>query len=327
MPIPCEIVCDADPLSTGGSTMKAMRYSAPFFAGILFLAACTSVGSSASPSAAESAAESAAASATAATVCEGDVTGYTARVCDAGVLRVSTDPAYPPQSELLPDGTYEGFDIDVANEIGKRLGVTVEFVTPDFAEVVAGGWADRFDVSVGSVTITDERIDVLDFTKPYYYTPAQMGATTASGITTLDGLAGKTVCVGESTTYQFWLEGTLNLAGDVPDPAPVPEGAKVTTFSTDTECADAIASGRTDFEGWLTSSTTLANSIAEGAEFVEVGDPVFYEALAIAMDKSAEAHDDLMAALDQIVQEMHDDGTLTTFSEKWFEGLDLSVAQ
>lgn len=310
--------------------MKTMRYSAPFFAGVLLLAACSSGGSgspSAAGSTAESAPASAAASAAAAPVCEGDTTGYIKKVCDAGKLRVATDPAYPPQSELLPDGSFEGFDIDVANEIGKRLGVAVEFETPDFAEVVAGAWADRFDVSVGSVTITDERQGVLDFTKPYYYTPAQMGATTASGITTLDGLAGKTVCVGESTTYQFWLEGTLNLSGDVPDPAPVPAGAKVTTFSTDTECADAIASGRTDFEGWLTSSTTLANSIAEGAAFVEVGDPVFYEALAIAMDKAAESHADLLAEIDRIVQEMHDDGTLTAMSEKWFEGLDLTVAQ
>jgi len=308
--------------------MKAMRSSAILFVGLLILTACQSAGSS-SPSAAGSAAAgaSAGASAAAAPVCEGTTSGYIKKVCDAGKLRVSTDPAYPPQSQLKPDGTFEGFDIDVANEIGKRLGVAVEFETPDFAEVVAGGWADRFDVSVGSVTITTEREAVLDFTKPYYFTPAQMGATTASGITTLDGLAGKTVCVAESTTYQYWLEGTLNLAGDVPAPAAVPAGAKVTTFSTDTECADAIASGRTDFEGWLTSSTTLAAAIKAGAAFVDVGDPVFYEALAVAMDKSAEAHDDLVAEMDRIVQEMHDDGTLTAFSEKWFEGLDLTVAQ
>ena len=306
--------------------MKVMRHIAPFFAGVLLLAACQSAGSG-SPSEAASNPASAGPSAVAAPVCEGTTSGYIKKVCDAGKLRVSTDPAYPPQSQLLPDGTFEGFDIDVANEIGKRLGVAVEFETPDFAEVVAGGWADRFDVSVGSVTITTERQAVLDFTKPYYFTPAQMAATTASGITTLDGLAGKTVCVAESTTYQYWLEGTLNLAGDVPAPAAVPAGAKVTTFSTDTECADAIAAGRTDFEGWLTSSTTLAAAIKAGAAFVNVGDPVFYEALAVAMDKSAEAHDDLLAEIDRIVQEMHDDGTLTTFSKKWFEGLDLTVSQ
>lgn len=243
-----------------------------------------------------------------------------------GKIVVATDPAYPPQSELLPDGTFEGFDIDVANEIGKRLGVDVEFATPAFAEVEAGGWAGRFDISVGSMTITETRSGVLDFTAAYYYTPAQVGATNASGITTLEGLAGKTICVGESTTYQFWLEGTLSLLGGAPDPAPVPEGAQVTTFSTDSECADAIAAGRTDFEAWLTSITTLDGAIAEGAEFTPVGDPVFYEPLGVAVDKSVPSHAKLLAELERIVAEMHSDGTLTTMSNKWF-GVDYSQAQ
>lgn len=246
-------------------------------------------------------------------------------ICEAGVIRIATDPAYPPQSELLPDGTFEGFDIDVANEIGERLGVEVEFETPNFDEVVAGSWAGRFDVSVGSVTITEEREDVLGFTQAYYYTPAQMLATTASGITDLEGLAGQTICTGESTTYQYWLEGTLTLAGGAPEPTDPPEGAQVTTFGTDTECADSVASGRTDFEGWLTSSTTAAAAIADGAEFVEVGDPVFYEPLAVAVDLSAEGHESLLEELDRIVGEMHEDGTLSEFSESWFDGLDLTT--
>ena len=248
-----------------------------------------------------------------------------AAICEAGVIRVATDPAYPPQSELLPDGTFEGFDIDVANEIGERLGVEVEFETPNFDEVVAGGWADRFDISVGSVTITEEREGVLGFTQAYYYTPAQMLATTASGITDLEGLAGQTICVGASTTYQYWLEGTLTLAGGAPEPTDPPEGAEVTTFDTDTDCAASVESGRTDFEGWLTSSTTAAAAIADGAEFVEVGDPVFYEPLAVAVDLSAEGHESLLAELDRIVGEMHDDGTLSGFSETWFDGLDLTT--
>lgn len=250
-----------------------------------------------------------------------------AQICENGVIRVATDPAYPPQSELLPDGTFEGFDIDVANAIGERLGVDVEFVTPNFDEVVAGNWAERFDISVGSVTITEEREGVLDFTQPYYYTPAQMLATEESGITDLEGLAGMTVCVGEATTYQQWLEGTLQLAGGAPEPTEPPEGVEVTTFSTDTECADAVASGRTEFEGWLTSSTTAAAALADGAAFVEVGDPVFYEPLAVATDKAAPPHDQLQAELDRIIGEMHEDGTLTAFSQAWFEGLDLTKSQ
>jgi len=289
--------------------------------------ATESAAESAAPSAEESAAESPAASGGAGgTGCDnasGD--DMLAQICEAGVILVATDPAYPPQSELLPDGSYEGFDIDVANELGERLGVEVQFETPNFEEVVAGGWAERFDISVGSVTITEEREGVLGFTQAYYYTPAQMVATTASGVTDLDGLAGMTVCVGEATTYQFWLEGTLTLAGGAPEPTDPPEGAEVTTFSTDTECADSVASGRTDFEGWLTSSTTAANAIADGAEFVEVGDPVFFEPLAVAVDLSAEGHESLLAELDRIVGEMHEDGTLRDLSETWFDGLDLTT--
>lgn len=48
------------------------------------------------------------------------------RVKSTGVLRVATDPAYPPQSSQKPDGTFEGFDIDVATELAKRLGAKVE---------------------------------------------------------------------------------------------------------------------------------------------------------------------------------------------------------
>jgi polar amino acid transport system substrate-binding protein len=285
---------------------------------MLVLAACQSGDGGSSPSAGGDGGESACGSAP-----EGDLL---ATICEAGVIRVATDPAYPPQSELLPDGSFEGFDIDVANRIGEELGVEVQFETPDFAEVVAGGWAERFDISVGSVTITEERDQVLDFTVPYYYTPAQMTATTDSGITSLDELAGEVICVGESTTYQFWLEGTLNLI-DAPEPAAPPEGATVTTFSTDTECVDAVASGRTDFTGWLTSITTAQAAIAEGAPFVEVGDPVFFEPLAVATDKSAPEHTALMAELDRIIQEMHDDGSLSSLSEQWFDGADYSVTE
>jgi polar amino acid transport system substrate-binding protein len=107
--------------------------------------------------------------------CEGETDGHLAAVCEAGVIVVSTDPAYPPQSFLNEEtGEYEGFDIDVAREIGTRLGVEVEFTDPTFDAVVAGNWGGRWDMSVGSVTVTTERMEVLDFTQAYYYTPAQL---------------------------------------------------------------------------------------------------------------------------------------------------------
>src|SRR5258706_296637 len=85
---------------------------------------------------------------------------------------------------LCSHGTYQAFDIDVANEVGRRFGVTVEYAPPDWTAITAGGWGGRWDMSVGSMTITPDRAKVLDFSPPYYFTPAQMAASTASGITT-----------------------------------------------------------------------------------------------------------------------------------------------
>jgi polar amino acid transport system substrate-binding protein len=292
---------------------------------VLVLSACTGGSSPAASAPSVAPSTSAAASASAPAGSPSPVAGgLLDKVLKAGKLTVSTDPKYPPQSELMPDNTYQGFDIDVANEIGKRLGVKVEFVTPDWTAITAGGWGGRWDISVGSMTITPDRAKVLDFSPPYYYTPAQMAASKASGITTLDGLAGKTVCSGEGTTYDQWLNGTLSF-GDGSTLTSPPAGVKSTTLPTDTDCPDQWKAGRNDFEGWLSSSTTVDGAIKAGLPLVKVGDPVFYEPLAVAVDKSGPPDSDFVAALTQIVNDMHSDGTLTTFSKKWYDGRDLTT--
>ena len=303
-------------------TNSLVRLSIATTVAALMFAACSSGGGAATPGASTGGAASAPAAGGSSAA--GDPNDLLAKITKAGEIKVGTDPAYPPQSELKPDGTFEGFDIDVANEIGKRLGVKVKFDTPDFTVVEAGKWAGRIDISVGSETITEARQAVLDFTEPYYFTPAQMTAVKSSGITTLDGLAGKVVCVGAGTTYFQWLGGTLKL-GDQSALAPVPAGATATTLKTDKDCALSAQSGRHDFDGWLSSSTTVADAIKGGAPFVNVGDPVFFEPLAIATDKAGPPHAELQAGLDKIIKDMHADGTLTTFSKKWFEGQDLTT--
>jgi polar amino acid transport system substrate-binding protein len=254
---------------------------------------------------------------------EGDPDDLLATIKAAGTIRMSTDPQYPPQSEVKPDGTFEGFDIDVGTEIAERLGVDIEFETPDWDVLTAGSWGGRWDFSVGSMTITSAREEVLTFSEPYYFTPAQMAASTASGITTLDGLAGKTVCVGEATTYLEWFNGTLDFGTESPDTTP-PADSTVTTLDTDRLCAETWQAGREDFEGWLSSSTTVQQAIDEGLPLVAVGDPVFNEPLAVALDKGGPPHAELIAEIDRILAEMRSDGTLKSLSEKWF-GIDLTT--
>jgi polar amino acid transport system substrate-binding protein len=289
----------------------------------LLLAACTSGGgASTAPSAAASTAPSAGAStaaeASAAASTAPVAGGLLAKVLAAKKLVVSTDPNYAPQSFLKPDGTFEGFDIDVATEIAKRLGVAVSFETPNWDTITAGSWGGRWDVSVGSMTITVPRQAILDFSPAYYYTPAQMTATTASGITTLDGLAGKTVCVGSATTYQDWLGGKLQSVSLGPVLTP-PADVKVQTLDTDQLCAQAIAAGRQDAQGFLSSSTTIDQAIVNKTPIVKVGTPVFVEQLAVSVDKAGPADADFMDALNKIVTDMHTDGTLTAMSMKWFK--------
>jgi polar amino acid transport system substrate-binding protein len=293
----------------------------------IIAAACSSGGGTPSPSVAPSVAPSTAASQEpSASPSEAPATpvagGLLDTVLKRGKLVVSTDPNYAPQSFLKPDGTFEGFDIDVATEIAKRLGVSVEFKTPNWDTITAGSWAGRWDVSVGSMTITVPRQKVLDFSPPYYYTPAQMSATTASGITTLDGLAGKTVCVGASTTYQDWLEGKLQSESLGPVATP-PAGVQVKTLPTDQECAQAMTAGQNVGEGFLTASTVVDSAIANGTPIVKVGDPVFTEQLAASMDKSGPDPTDFTAAVSKIIDDMHADGTLSQMSMKWFK-LDLT---
>jgi polar amino acid transport system substrate-binding protein len=263
--------------------------------------------------------------------CQGGTQDLLGKVKSAGKIVMSTDPQYPPQSELTDQGTYEGFDIDVGTAIAKGLGVTIEFTTPTWDTITAGSWGGRWDFSVGSMTITAEREKILSFSTPYYFTPAQTAASTASGITTYDGLAGKTICVGAATTYLYWLDGTLDFGSAKTQTqstmkAP-PTGAKPTTLDTDRLCAETWKAGRQDFEGWLSSVTTVQAAIDEGLPLVAVGDPVFFEPLGVAFDKSGPDPASIVTEVNKILDSMRTDGSLKAMSEKWFGGIDYTVPQ
>src|SRR3990170_3025820 len=192
-----------------------------------------------------------------------------------GTIKVSTDPNYAPQSSSVPDATRKadtkcasaeltGFDIDTAVEIARRLGVEACFVTPQWEIITAGNWAGRWDISVGSMTITKPRQEVLWFTTGYYFTPAQLAAREGSGIDSVDDIAGKPVCVGTATTYESYLSGEDVGIPSTDIKVPPPAGVQVFPLDTDAECAQAIRAGRPDFDAFLTSGTVVDEAIAQG---------------------------------------------------------------
>lgn len=158
-----------------------------------------------------------------------------AKVCSDGKITVSTDPAYPPQSSLNETtGKYEGFDIDVATEIATRLGVTVDWIAPAWDTIIAGGWNGRWDMSVGSMTVTTDRAKVLDFTPAYYFTPAvvvvRADDTSVKDLST--DLDGKKIGVCGGCTYDYFLQKTLAIPGYTFNF--IIDDAKISTYDTDT---------------------------------------------------------------------------------------------
>lgn len=216
-------------------------------------------------------------------------------VQERGTLLISTDSNYEPQSFLDPDGNFIGFDIDVGTEIATRLGVEAEFMHVDWDAITAGSWSGRWDISVGSMTITTPRKDVLSFTQPYYYAPAYLAASTRSGVTSADDL-----------------------------PFELPSGAEATTLTTDANCVEAIEAGRTEFDLLMTTGSVIDGAVDAGSPIVKIGEPIFTESLAVALDKSGEPHEALLFEIDRIIGEMHADGTLTELSEQWNDGVDWS---
>ena len=246
-----------------------------------------------------------------------------AQICTDGVIKISTDPAYPPQSSLNPEtGEYEGFDIDVATAIADRLGVEIEWETPKWEAITAGNWQGRWDMSVGSMTVTTERAEVLDFSPAYYYTPASVAVPADSDIASTDQLAGMTIGVCAGCTYDFFLQGTLDIPGyTFESPIADPE---IRGFDTDSTAIQALESGQVD--AVASATPTLQAAIDKGRPMKIIEPPLFFEPLSVAMDKASDLDTaTLVAAVSDIIDEMHSDGTLTELSMEWF-GEDLTVS-
>lgn len=281
------------------------------------------------------------------TACGGGGGGSTAdnlldAIKERGYVLISTDPNYEPQSFLNTDGTrpsdtkcpsdalttaeMQGFDVDVAKAVGEGLGVETCFATPDWDIITAGSWADKWDLSIGSMTITTARQQVLDFSIPYYYAPAVVAVRADAGISSLADLEGQALCVGSATTYDQWLNGDFEGLG-LPESSiyfQPPANVTVVPLPTDQECAQAIAAGRQDFVGYVTSLTVVNANIAAGFPVVQLGSPVYSEELAAAFDKSSSLPTtSLREEVNRIFTAMHSDGRLSDLSIKWL-GEDLT---
>lgn len=222
-------------------------------------------------------------------------------------LTVVGSGGYPPFN-YMEDGKVVGFDVEVGEEIAKRMGVELHYVTSDWDGLIEGLRNKRYDAILGSMAITDERAKVVDFTDPYYYSGAQLFVLTDSGIASSDEMSGKTIAVATGTNFVQDAEAL---------------GAKVSYYQDDNATMMELINGRVD--GVITDrlvGLSAMKEIAGGDKIAMAGNLLRLEKMGIAIHKD---DTELRDQVNEILKEMREDGTLKEISLKWLDGVDITV--
>jgi polar amino acid transport system substrate-binding protein len=180
-------------------------------------------------------------------------------------------------------------------------------------------------MSVGSMTPTKQRAEVLNFPAVYYYTPAAFAVHKDSEIDSLEDLNGKTIGSCGGCTYDAYLmkDLVIDAEGAPPFEYEVTAG-EIKTYETDTNAFDDLRLGDgTRLDAAFSALPTIEEAIKSGYPMKVIGKPAFYEPLSVATDKGDPEFD---AKITEIVAEMRADGTLKQLSEKWY-GVDLTTAE
>lgn len=225
---------------------------------------------------------------------------------DSETIQFAGSGGYPPFNYFSEEDEVVGFDVDVAREISTRLGLELDYVTTAWDGIIEGLRAGRYNGILGSMGITEERKEVVDFSDPYYYSGAQVIVRADSGIEGPEDLtAENTVGFVTGTTFEQ-------------DAAE--RGVEMRLYEDDNQTLMELINGRID--AVITDRVVAVNAMSKiegGDQLILAGELLRKEECAIAFQK-----DDLLRdSVNQILAEMREDGTLTAISEKWF-GLDIT---
>ncbi|MHA7291909.1 ABC transporter substrate-binding protein [Arthrobacter sp. MDT3-24] len=219
------------------------------------------------------------------------------QLINAGKLTVCSDVPYEP-FEFQKDGQIVGFDIDIANEVAKDLGAELSIVDSSFEAIETGTALTGCDVSISSISITDVRKSVMDFSNPYMDDDLTLVATTASGITDINSAKGKKVGVQQATT------GAKYAAEN---------GIDAQQFEDSGLLVQALQAGT--IEAALGNQSILAYAIKDDAKFERVDDYATGEKLGISIKKGNTA---MAEKVNGTLKRLTDDGSLKKFETTWF---------
>ncbi|UFU00013.1 transporter substrate-binding domain-containing protein [Radiobacillus kanasensis] len=235
-----------------------------------------------------------------------------AEIEDAGELVVATSGTLFPAS-YYPEGSdvLTGYDVEIMNEIGKRLDLDIKYETIGVDGMLAAVSSGRVDMVINDMEVTEERQEKFSFSEPYKYSYSTMivRAEDLSGIEKLEDLEGKRAGGGATTVFSQIAEHF---------------GAEVVTYgnATNDVYLRDVDNGRTDLiinDYYLQS---LALQAMPEFDLVLHPDLKFHPTdQAIVLPKDAAT---LKEKVDGVLQEMREDGTLTELSKQFFGGKDAS---
>jgi polar amino acid transport system substrate-binding protein len=226
------------------------------------------------------------------------------RVKKAGVLRVGSDITYPP-FEFMEGGNPAGFDVEVAQEIAKALGVKLEYVNTAWDGIFAALKAGKFDMLLSGITITEERMKSFDlvFSEPYF--ESGQGVAVRVGdrrIRRQADLAGKVVGVQINTTGQYAVEKVKGVK-EIKKYEQLPEAY----LDLKARRVDAVVA---DYP------VIVANAKEDGkftpVRGLQIGEP---EKLGIPVRRE-EA--DLLAVVNKVVRDLKQSSKYARMKQKWF---------
>jgi ABC-type amino acid transport substrate-binding protein len=215
-------------------------------------------------------------------------------------LTVGSDIPYPP-FEQGKSGNYTGFDIELMEAIGEKIGRTPEFQDTSFETIFRDVAQGKFEAVISAATITEEREKAVAFSDPYYLSEQAILVKEGSDIKSLEDLSGKTIGAQQGTTG-LELAKEKSDAGEI---RPFPEGP---------DAVNGLKSGT--IEAAIIDAPVAQNAV-EKAGGVEIAEKVPTEeeyGIALAKDNT-----ELLEEINTGLQEVIDDGTYTTIYEKWFK--------
>jgi len=263
-----------------------------------------------------------------------------AEILARGTLVIATDADYAPQSRLVEDTTPDpntkcspaqytsnqiiGFDVDVAVAVADRLGVEPCFVTPPWSQLVAGHWGDNWDIHVGSVAITSERISVLYFSQPYYATPTMLLVHKDNLVfQQAEDLSGKRVGVCVGCTFEAYLQGTLQIPGEQIEYRI--HNAQIVGYENEGPAIEDLAAGDgVKLDAVITILPLAEQAIAAGKPIKILGGPLLFAYASITLDRSSRRDPGrLLDQISSLIRELHENSTLKQWSMK-YQGRDLT---